>query len=918
MARGFFPTRPDIVSCLSGYVRAPGEADGQLASMYHLDMVDAVASLDGDVVVHGVGVVYTKVNYTTGMCVRYRYSNWARLVPPPSLDQTEPSAPISRVDKKAAADAKSDREGPILTLLKSVLSPNELAPDASKFTLNHLALLYKVPKYLHLKSSGKREAQVDFILKTLSGAPMTVKAAPEHRISTSFWDLRALICEHGPDVLIVYAVLAGCDYVKLKGCGPGKASQILQVAYANGQVPDLNCLVQSVCEVVPSLTEATVRPALSNALLAFRHPVVFNPISQGFEYSHYSALDTLDPTVVGTLPRNENDLNAAMNAVLCLVPPPDSVVCPEPTPVEVIQLAGDAVPTRLLCWMVPGSRPSLLPAEAPMELLKAEMELHDVDVQGPDAVVRDRATRARITVRKPACSLSVAECQGVLRAREIPIKQGATLDLIREDVTNLYALEDTPEYGPPRLVDPRGIALHMHLHRAGLMQLTPQQDEDFKIPTDGFVSPSLAPPLPMHVVRHWFADVGENPVGEYKSRQLREAWRRLKNRTCLLNFGYHGPTAVQLADDGDLLSSSLPAQQDDVGDGAEDDVARGDGLLEGDLVVEPVETIPDPVRQPDLTKDQDGRPREDFCYFKMDVPASMLTLTYECIVACAMLAGSIIKVVAARCSGECPAGLSGLCVHVAAVLLAAANVLRPTLRDADQSAIPTSARCLWNHPGTGRTYNFLRPVCMIPFTKEDINHLDKKQNRPCMDPALARWNFNPYPENVTFRARNNEDMVGLIRTLCDLLRRDHDGKMSSLEELWPFDYAGGQHDGDDPMWSLRAARRWEVLAGDYLADKGFRIQAFLARYLAGLYKPPHRLRGRTQLTSDGVRTTQVVANMRIHVERDMRRAREFHILNKTVPISHIDLAGQEAFIAFMLTNFAPGLTGKDFFDAKFQ
>ena len=120
------------------------------------------------------------------------------------------------------------------------------------------------------------------------------------------------------------------------------------------------------------------------------------------------------------------------------------------------------------------------------------------------------------------------------------------------------------------------------------------------------------------------------------------------------------------------------------------------------------------------------------------------------------------------------------------------------------------------------------------------------------------------------------------------------------------------------MWSLRAARRWEVLAGDYLADKGFRIQAFLARYLAGLYKPPHRLRGRTQLTSDGVRTTQVVANMRIHVERDMRRAREFHILNKTVPISHIDLAGQEAFIAFMLTNFAPGLTGKDFFDAKFQ
>ena len=57
----------------------------------------------------------------------------------------------------------------------------------------------------------------------------------------------------------------------------------------------------------------------------------------------------------------------------------------------------------------------------------------------------------------------------------------------------------------------------------------------------------------------------------------------------------------------------------------------------------------------------------------------------------------------------------------------------------------------------------------------------------------------------------------------------------------------------------------------------------------------------------------IVANMRIHVERDMRRAREFHALNKTVSISHCDLHELEVFCAFMMGNFQPPLTGKDFF-----
>lgn len=299
------------------------------------------------------------------------------------------------------------------------------------------------------------------------------------------------------------------------------------------------------------------------------------------------------------------------------------------------------------------------------------------------------------------------------------------------------------------------------------------------------------------------------------------------------------------------------------------------------------------------------------CFFKMDVPASMLSVNYECIVACDVVNGVVHEVVAARCSGECPAGLSGRCVHVAAVLIAAANVLRPLQRDF--SPLATAQRCWWQNPGTGRAYNFLLPVCHIPFTKEDINHVDKKSNRPCTDPARARWNYNPYPEGVPFRARTNPKQAQLIAKLTKILHKDHN-KATSLELEFPLDFSGGQRDTDHPLASLREARRWRVLEGDYLADKGFRIHCMLARYNAGLYKPPHRLRGHKQLTLDGVRSTQIVANMRIHVERDMRRAREFHILNKTIPIAHIDIASHEAYVAFMLGNLCPGLTGKDFFD----
>ena len=68
-----------------------------------------------------------------------------------------------------------------------------------------------------------------------------------------------------------------------------------------------------------------------------------------------------------------------------------------------------------------------------------------------------------------------------------------------------------------------------------------------------------------------------------------------------------------------------------------------------------------------------------------------------------------------------------------------------------------------------------------------------------------------------------------------------------------------------------------------------------------------------QNTVDEVQRTMSIANMRIHVERGMRRAREYHRFNRTTPIHSLDLENDEVFLEFMLCNFQAPLVGSDFF-----
>jgi hypothetical protein len=106
-------------------------------------------------------------------------------------------------------------------------------------------------------------------------------------------------------------------------------------------------------------------------------------------------------------------------------------------------------------------------------------------------------------------------------------------------------------------------------------------------------------------------------------------------------------------------------------------------------------------------------------------------------------------------------------------------------------------------------FNFLRPVIYMPMDKDDINRPDKVQRGP----RTARTFFNPYPVGTSYYSRTNPTQATKLKKLAASWQKDT-GRPGGLDTLWTADFDGGQHDGDDPLWSMAQARRWNILQGD--------------------------------------------------------------------------------------------------------
>lgn len=87
-----------------------------------------------------------------------------------------------------------------------------------------------------------------------------------------------------------------------------------------------------------------------------------------------------------------------------------------------------------------------------------------------------------------------------------------------------------------------------------------------------------------------------------------------------------------------------------------------------------------------------------------------------------------------------------------------------------------------------------------------------------------------------------------------------------------------------------------------MADKGFDIEALLNTHGVGLNIPPF-LQARGQFTMEQVVETKTIAKLRIHVERAIRRIKEFHIFDSDVPLNLVGSINQIYTIVCLLTNF---------------
>ena len=94
-----------------------------------------------------------------------------------------------------------------------------------------------------------------------------------------------------------------------------------------------------------------------------------------------------------------------------------------------------------------------------------------------------------------------------------------------------------------------------------------------------------------------------------------------------------------------------------------------------------------------------------------------------------------------------------------------------------------------------------------------------------------------------------------------------------------------------------------------MADRGFEIQDMLAVKQAQLFIPPKRQSVEQQFSKDECFETMRIANLRIHVERAIKRVKGWHIFDQVLPLSMAGVVNQVWTVCCLLTNWQkPALT----------
>ena len=91
-----------------------------------------------------------------------------------------------------------------------------------------------------------------------------------------------------------------------------------------------------------------------------------------------------------------------------------------------------------------------------------------------------------------------------------------------------------------------------------------------------------------------------------------------------------------------------------------------------------------------------------------------------------------------------------------------------------------------------------------------------------------------------------------------------------------------------------------------MADKGFNIRDELASFGA-ILEGPSFLKSNTQFTEAETNNNKAIASLRIHVEREMERLKNWHILDRKIPLTMAPYASDMVVAIAALSNFLPPL-----------
>ena len=167
-----------------------------------------------------------------------------------------------------------------------------------------------------------------------------------------------------------------------------------------------------------------------------------------------------------------------------------------------------------------------------------------------------------------------------------------------------------------------------------------------------------------------------------------------------------------------------------------------------------------------------------------------------------------------------------------------------------------------------------------PNTTVIVDATEIKVNTPS-SLLLQSQTFSSYKSSNTFKALLGVSPAGYVMFVSSL----YTGSISDTQLVEKSGFLTLLQQGDEVM-----------------ADRGFTIRDVLAPLGVGLNIPPF-LGDRTQLSGPEVVETQQIASLRIHVERAIRRVKEFDILAGILPASLSSSANQIWTVCCLLTNF---------------